>query len=131
MESMPFTIPGGAPLDLADVEGVARVDGDVLVLEFQTVDGVFGMLKSSVREVRLTLDDLESVSHRRGWLHDCVVIAARRLGSLASIPGAKGLAIKLRCKRRHRKAAESLSLALRLRITDRNLESVLGEPTGV
>ncbi len=131
MESMPFTIPGVAPLDLADVEGIARLDGDVLVLEFQTVDGVFGVLKSAVREVRLTLHDLESVSHRRGWFRDSVMIAGRRLGSLASIPGAKGLVIKLRCKRRYREAAESLSLALRLRITDRNLESVLSESTDV
>ncbi len=128
---MPFTIPGVAPLNLADVEGVARLDGDVLVLEFQMVDGVFGKLRSGVREVRLTPDDLESISHRRGWFHDSVVLAVHRLGSVASIPGAKGVMIRLRCKHRHRKAAESLSLAVRLRITDRNLESVLNEPTGV
>lgn len=127
MESMPFRIPGVAPLDLADVEGHAWLDGKILVLEFQTVDGVFGVLKSAVREVRLTADDLESVRHKRGWFHDSVVITARRLASLASIPGAKGLVIRLRCKHRDREAAASLSLALRLSITDRNLENVLRE----
>ena len=130
MESMPFTIAHVGPLDLAKVQGVARLDGDALVLEFQTVDGVVGVVKSEVREVRLTPEDLESVRHGRGWFHDSVVITARRMSGLASIPGAKGVVIKLRCKRKYRRAAELLSFTLRVRLTDRDLESLFSGPEG-
>ncbi len=50
---------------------------------------------------------------------------------MSSVRGDDGEGVKLRCKRRYRKAAESLSLALRLRLTDKNLESLFSDPTGL
>jgi hypothetical protein len=115
-------------LDLADVEGVARLDGGALVLEFRTVDAFVGLIKSELDEVRLGLQDLESVSHKRGWLHDTLLITTRSMSSLESIPGAKGAELKLRCKRKHRAAAESVSSTLRLQIADRHLEDLRRGP---
>jgi hypothetical protein len=121
VDSVPFTISGVHPLDLAKVEGAARLEDDALVLEFQTVDTLVGMVKSELEEVRLRLQDLEWVSHRRGWFKDALVITARSMRTLEAVPGAKGVEVTLRCKRKHRKAAASVVAEARLRIGDRQL----------
>lgn len=121
MDSVPFTISGVHPLDLAKVEGAARLEDDALVLEFQTVDTVVGLVKSELEEVRLRLQDLEWVSHRRGWFKDTLIITARSMRTLEAVPGAKSVEVQLRCKRKHRKAAASVVAEARLRIGERQL----------
>ena len=129
MSSVPFSIAHPGPLSVDQVQGVARVDAEALVLEFRTVDGVLGKAKSEAREVSLNLSDLESVSHRRGWLSDTFTITTRRISSLESVPGARGPELTLRCRRKYRKAAESVASTLRLLIADRHLADLRRGPT--
>jgi hypothetical protein len=112
--------------NLARVEGVARLDHDELVLEFSIVDGFFGILRSRPKEVRVGLADLESVEFRRGWFGEKLRIVTRRVRALEAIPGAKGPELKLRCRRRHRVAAEELASSLRLQATEKHLKALRG-----
>ena len=121
MDSVPFTITDVDPLDLARVEGAARLEDDAIVLEFRTVDTLVGLVKSELEEVRLQLQDLEWASYRRGWFTDALVITARTMRTLGAVPGANGVEVTLRCKRKHRKAAESVVAEARFRIGDRQL----------
>jgi hypothetical protein len=96
MSSIPFRIAHTDPLSVDEVQGVARLDADALVLEYRMVDGVLGKAKSEAREVSLNLSDLESVNHRRGWFSDTVTITTRRISILESVPGARGPELALR-----------------------------------
>ncbi len=58
--------------NLARAEGVARLDRDGLVLEFSIVDGLFGILRSRPKEVRVGLADVESVAVKSGWFGEKV-----------------------------------------------------------
>jgi hypothetical protein len=112
--------------NLARVEGVARLEPDALVLEFSIVDGLVGVLRSRAKEVRIPLSDIESVAFRRGWFAGKVRVVARRVSALEAIPGAKGPEIDLKCRRRHRVAAEELASALRLQVAERHLVELRG-----
>jgi hypothetical protein len=110
--------------NLARVEGVARLEADALILEFRTVDGLVGVFRSRPKEVRIHLNDIESVDFRRGWITGRLRIGTRRVSALEAIPGAKGAEINLKCRRRHRLAAEELASSLRLRVTEKHLEEL-------
>jgi hypothetical protein len=125
MNSVPFKIRYLLG-NLARVEGVARLEPDALVLEFSTVDGLVGVLRSRVKEVRIPLNDIESVAFKRGWFSGKVRVVTRRVSALEAITGAQGPEIDLKCRRRHRVAADELASALRLQVTDQHLVELRG-----
>ena len=125
MNSVPFKIRY-LPGNLARVEGVARLEADALILEFRTVDELVGVFRSRPKEVRIHLNDIESVDFRRGWFAGRLRVGTRRVSALEAIPGAKGAEINLKCRRRHRLAAEELASSLRLRVTEKHLEELRG-----
>lgn len=59
MHTVPFSI-SDAYEGLADVDGLARFEADVLTLEFQTKDAFFGIIKDDATADDATADD-------RGW----------------------------------------------------------------
>ena len=111
---------------LARVDGVARLEHDALVLEFSCVDALVGVLRSGLKEVRIGLADLESIDLRRGWFADKLRIVARRVSVLKGIPVATGPELNLKCRKRHRLAAQELTSAVRLRATELQLEALRG-----
>ena len=125
MSSVPFKIRY-LPGNLARVEGVARLEPDALVLEFRTVDALVGVLRSRPREVRIGLNDVESIDFRRGWLGGRLRIATQRMTALEAIPGAKGLEVVLKCRRRDRAAGAELAATLRLHVAEKHLEELRG-----
>lgn len=62
MSSLPFK--ASAYDGWADVEGLVSVEKDSLVLELETKDGLFGVLRSGVKEVRLAFSDLAEAMER-------------------------------------------------------------------
>ncbi len=114
------------PANVGRVEGVARLEHDALVLEFNVADALLGVLRSRRREVRIELADVESVEFRRGWFAGKLRIFTRRVSSLESLPWARGPEIKLKCGRRHRLEAQELASSLRLQVTERHLEALRG-----
>ena len=125
MNSLPFKITG-VLTDFADSEGIARIEGEALVLEFQIIDNMFGLLKSAPREVTIPFADLAEVVFRRGVFSGVLTLRARRLTTLASVPGIKESELQLRCKRRDRATAAEFASRLSLRILEHDLREMAG-----
>ncbi len=123
MTSLPFKITG-VLTDFADSEGIARLDSDGLVLEFQIKDNVLGLLKSAPREVRIPFGDLAEASFKRGFFSGAIRLRARRLTILASIPGSNASELILTCKRRDRPVAQDLASRLSMRILEHDLREM-------
>ncbi len=106
MTSVPFKqhIYGG----LAECQGLIRPEDDALVLEFQTQDNFFGVIRGEPKSVRIPLADLESVELRGRWFKRTLVIRARSLMSLAGLPGSKQGRVDLEIARADVLAAERL-----------------------
>ena len=110
MNSVPFTLSelyGG----LATCEGLLRDEGKEIALEFQIKDAVAGFIKSGVREVRVPLKDLVSVTLTKGWLGTSwlgvkIVIQTARMELLKDVPGASQGRIELHIARKDRDLAE-------------------------
>ena len=109
MNAVPFKILevyGG----LAACKGLLRDEGDFLCLEFEIVDDLVEMFKSSIKQIRIPMRDLVSVTFKRKWLGNgaFVVIQVKRLELLQEIPKATLGQLKLSILRRDMTAAEQL-----------------------
>jgi hypothetical protein len=110
MNSVPFTLSelyGG----LATCDGLLRDDGHFVVLEFQVKDSVAGLIKSGVREVRIPVKELVSVTLTKGWLGTSwlgvkIVMQASRMELVKDVPGASQGRVELHIARKHRDLAE-------------------------
>ena len=118
---LPFSIPGTYQ-GLAEVAGLATLDGDALVLEFEVKDAVLGLLRSGVEVVRLPVDDLASVSLDQSWLHADLVVRARSMRSVRELPGSRQGQVSLRIARRDRATAEEFTATLLRRIAEKRRE---------
>jgi len=102
---------------------VIRFEKDVLILEFQTKDGLFGLLKSALQEIRLGLHDLAGLDFDRGRINSHLRLRVHRMSSLTGLPGCKPDEAKLKIGRKHREAAGQLVSQVQLRLSEALLEA--------
>ena len=101
---------------LADCQGLIRLDDKDLCLEFQVKDNIVGVLKGSVKEIRIAIRELSSVRLERRWfgLVNKLLIQANRLEPVQDVPGMNQGRLVLGIARRDRFAAEQLIADLNL-----------------
>jgi hypothetical protein len=130
-QRIPFTIPraSGDELTMTTMverqsQGLVGLEGDTLVLQFQTTTKETSMTSlavkteaSDVTELRIPLDQLATVSSR-GWWGRRVTLAANDLSVFSDVPGARGEQVTLRFKWRDRAAADDLVTALSFELSD-------------
>jgi len=119
--SLPFSIPN-LYQGLAEARGILRTNAAGLVLEFEVKDGVVGMLKSGIKEVRLAIDEVSHIDLKEGWFRTRVFIRANRLAALSSIPGNESGKIALQIARKDRTLAKALVSGLKLSLSEKELE---------
>ena len=112
MNTVPFTI-GDLYGGLGECHGLLRDEGEYLCFEFQTKDSVAGIFKSGVKNVRVALKDLVSVTLTKGWLGTSwlgvkIVIQAARLETLMDVPRMSQGRVELSIARKDRELAEKL-----------------------
>ena len=111
MGSAPIAVTLPSFWPFTNCEGLLRVDDGDLVLEYQTKDGVLGIVKSKVREARLPRDLLASVTIRTDGLfgfNTNVFINTTRMQPFlgAEIPGMTHGRLVLHVAREYVPAAE-------------------------
>jgi hypothetical protein len=109
MDTVRFSQSG----NVVNCEGLLHLEGDQLRLEYQVVDGVFGVLKSGVRQVSIPLSDLASIELANGWFGGRkIVLQARRMEAVQSAPGMTQGRVELVVARGDREAARKLVCGL-------------------
>ncbi len=121
MLTIPFSVPD-AYEGLADVEGLARFEADVLTLEFQAKDAFFGVVKSDVKEVRIPLADLVAAVFTRKMFGATLKLRVRSMALVETIPGASRGELTLKFARQDRDDAHALASRLQLRLSEHRLE---------
>ena len=121
--TIPFTIPSVYE-GLATAHGVARSTEAGLVLEFQVKDGFVGMVTSGVKEVQVPFHELVSIELKEGWFRRQLLIRARSLTTLASVPGHESGHVVVRIARKDVPMAREMVSILRLTLSERQLESL-------
>ncbi len=93
-------------------EGLARIEGTALLLEYETKSVFPFVPKSGVNEIELRLDGISAVRFKRGMFGAKIVVQARDMKSVERVPGAKHGRMTLKFKRAHREDAAELAAVL-------------------
>ena len=107
MSSLPFSIPMYAGLAKAD--GLVRLEGNTLVLEFQVQDRALGVLKSELKELRIPIFEIEHLELANGLLRKPRLrVQTETMRVSRQIPGAEHGTFFLTLDNAHRLAARHL-----------------------
>lgn len=88
--------------------GLLRLEGDALVLEFETKDEFLQVLKSGVKRVAVPLTEVESCGWKPGWFSSKIELSVRSMNSLRDIAGASQGRVVMRVSRRDKDKAFGL-----------------------
>lgn len=119
---LPFTIEnvyGG----FVKVNGILRVEQDILILEFQMKDNLLGgVLKGKPKVVTIPLTNVESVEFKKNWFFANMYINVYRLEDISELPNNDNGAVKLKIRRKARERAKQIESRLGLRISELKLD---------
>ncbi len=105
-ENVGFTIPGSS--GLLHAEGMLFLEEQGLVIEHQTVFGMSGIFKTSVKETEIPLNDLARIKLEPGFWNSELVIQGRSLKTLRHLPGRASGGVRLKINRQSNRAAQNL-----------------------
>jgi hypothetical protein len=116
--SVPVTL-GDSWGGLASNAGLLRLEGDTLVLEFETKDGVLEVLKSGAKRYDLPLTEVEACQWHRGWFGGKIELSVRSMNALEGIAGAAQGRVTLGVARKDRDRAFGLVANVELALAHR------------
>lgn len=107
MSSLPFSISMYAGLAKAD--GLLRLEGNTLVLEFEIQDRLLGLMKSELKELRIPIFEIEHLELANGWLRKPrLIIQTESMRVSRQIPGSEHGSFELTLDNAHKLAARHL-----------------------
>jgi hypothetical protein len=107
MSSLPFSISMYAGLAKAD--GLLRLEGNSLVLEFQIQDRALGLLKSELKELRIPIFEIEHLKLANGLFRKPrLIVQTETMRVSRQIPGSEHGTFELTLENAHKLAARHL-----------------------
>ncbi len=110
---------------LAETKGLLRFENNQIILQFQTQDAVFGLMKSDVKDVQIPLEALESVEFITRWWGSKIAIHVNRLDLVQRIPGQSSNEIILKITRANKGLAGDISRKIRLSLSEYEYDEAL------
>lgn len=92
---------------LAKADGLVRLEGSSLVLEFQVQDRALGLLRSDLKELRIPVQDIEQIQLKTGWFRrPRLLVQTETMRVSRQIPGSEHGSFELVLKNQHLLAAK-------------------------
>ena len=104
VHTIPVTIeptPGEMVDGIFEIQGVLRVDGDTIHLEYRSINAV-QQARSPVRKLKVMLVDLAGVEFRKGLFSSRLVLRGTSLKIFETLPWAEDECLVLKIARRYR-----------------------------
>ena len=106
----------------AKTSGLLSFDGEFLIIEFQTVDALFSIIKSPVKRIRIKADKLNFVKHASGITKNNLIFSAKSLKTIEPFPSKNNYEVLLKFKKRYKENVNMLVSKINLRIAELKLE---------
>lgn len=109
---------------MAETHGLARLEKDILILEFETRDSVIGMIRSGLKEVKVPVKDISAVRFEKKMFKTQLTVQGARMRSFKNVPGNKAGEIRLLFDKNARESSTRLATALADRLAVHRGEDV-------
>src|SRR5699024_4280748 len=101
-----------------------KLSEDGFELEFEVRDSLIGFFKSGITNLVIPFSDLDMINYKKGWFSDKIILEGTSMRAFKDLPGVEVATCILKIKRKHRKEAEGLLSAARLRFSEYKLNKL-------
>jgi len=108
----------------AECKGVIMNDNRGIILEFETVDALFKIIKSGVKEVLINFANISSIEFKKGFFSTKIIITTKRIRNLKNIPGCDNNTIRLKIKKSNQNQARLFVSIVNLQISENKLKNI-------
>ena len=124
-KSVPFKV--GQYEGFATSEGIVFFHENSIVVQYETKDAVFGVVKSGLKEIEIPLDVVEEVTFDAGLFRKKLTIVVSDMDYCVDVPGGNGNRISLPIKKKYADSAEDFVQAIVLRASELHREQDLND----
>ncbi len=121
--SLPFYIDN-LYSGLAKVDGLLKLTGESLVIEFQTQDNVIGMFKGSSKTKQVPLNQVFKAEIKTRWWDRSITIRPSTLSAIDGIPGVDKGQLKIKFRKADQEIAKNIVSQLNLRLSEIRLQEL-------
>ena len=93
---------------MSETQGLISLEGDNLILEYQTMDAFLGLLKSSIKVVEIPIQDLSNIRLEQRLWNAELVLQGKNMRVFKNAPGSSAGKLRLRINRPSARAAAGL-----------------------
>ena len=90
----------------AETHGFLKLLKDKFVLEYQTKDAVFGMVKTNIKRQEISFNEVLEIKYRSNLFRTIVQISTTSFQLIEAFGSGGSMEIKLRVKRKNRQVAQ-------------------------
>ena len=102
----------------AETHGILYLEGEELMIEFQTKDNVVGAIKSDIKNIKVAVADIEEVDFKKSLLGNTLTIRLSKLNVSTQIPKQESGEIKVSVERKNIEAALDFVSSVKLEVAD-------------
>lgn len=106
----------------AKTSGLLSFDGECIIIEFQTVDALFGVIRSPVKRIKIKVDRLNFVKHASGITKNNLIVSAKSLKTIEPFPSKNNYEVLLKFKKAYKEDVNMLVSRVNLKIAEIKLE---------
>ncbi|OJJ19452.1 hypothetical protein BKI52_21835 [marine bacterium AO1-C] len=125
-ESLPFTIDVN---DFDYASGLLSLKDQKLFLQMEIKDGFTDESKTDLKEIEITLQQLEKVVLKSNFFRVKIILYANDLKVAKQVPGYQNNLIKLRISKKHAIQAKKIAADLQLGISEIQLQNAQNNQT--
>jgi|AntRauTorckE6833_2_1112554.scaffolds.fasta_scaffold101680_1 hypothetical protein len=125
-QPLPFTADIGE-LGLQLAKGVVKTSTNGLILEFQTVDAIVGLIKSDVKQLQLPYDSIRAISFKKGLFSSKLTISCSSMKELEDVDFAEQATLTLKIKRKDRSVGKDIVGNMHLELSEHRLKKLEDE----
>ncbi len=107
----------------AEIDGLIRIDNEKLILEYQTKDAIFGVVKSGVKNISLKYSDILMIEFKKGFFSSKITITTSNFIADKIFPKSQSNELVLVVKKKHKEPAMQIVSLVNMR----NAESRLND----
>jgi hypothetical protein len=122
--SFPFDIPNLFN-GFGEARGVARLEGDEVVLEYEVRESILNVFKGEVQEARIPLAEINWVDFSTSWFSAKLVLACRTMKCVSGVPGMEQGKVTLNVAKSDRPRAQEFGTAINLWMSERALQEAM------
>lgn len=128
---MDYTNSQSIPFESADfnhglklARGLFKLGKEGIELEYQEQDSFVGLIKSDVKILHVSYEDLESIQFKRGWFSAKIILKTSSMELLQKLPGSEQGECILKVKRKHRDEAQQTLSQARIALSEYKLQQL-------